>query len=340
MNWFVVDAAGEALRRTRRCLLEPFDLKKWLKLAIIVALAGGGSSSGYNVSTPNTGNSDLPGHPFSYIPDGNGFFYQITSMADLPLILAVVGTIGLFILILWYISSVMDFVFVESITKNDVRFWEYSKKYMKMGLNLFIIRFVLAIGFFAIFIMAALPLIIQIINDPSTSFMPMLIAGGMSLVAVILIISIFSAIIYSFIYLCIPIAMYDKIGIIEALEKVVATFRQDWKQMIGYWFGRFILWTGGGVVFGIIILSLILIPGLVFLFIDGIIYFALSGILQQSIIWLILAPFAAIEIALLILFSIMGMMPLHIFMKYHMLLFLEKWRPATTIPFFELTDES
>ncbi|UGV40559.1 hypothetical protein J7W08_10935 [Methanococcoides orientis] len=340
MDWFVVNAVGKALRRTRQCLLEPFDLKKWLKLAIIVALAGGGGSSGYNGSTPNTGNSDLPDLPFSYIPNGNVFVDQITSTPDLPLILAIVGSIGLFILILWYISSVMDFVFVESITKNDVRLWESSKRYMRMGLNLFIIRFVLAIGFFAIFIMAALPLIIQMINDPATSFMPMLIAGGMSLVAIILIIWIFSTIIYSFIYLCIPISMYDEIGIIEALEKVVATFRQDWKQMIAYWFGRFILWTGGGVAFGIIILLLMLMPGLLFLLIDGIIYFALSEIVQQSIIWLILAPFAAIEIALLILFSIMGIMPLHVFMKYHMLVFLEKWSKDTTIPFFELADEN
>ncbi|WP_135603827.1 hypothetical protein [Methanococcoides sp. NM1] len=100
------------------------------------------------------------------------------------------------------------------------------------------------------------------------------------------------------------------------------------------------LWAGGGVVFGIIILFIVLIPGLLFLFIDGIIYFALSGIVQQSIIWLILAPIGIIEIAVLILLSIMGIMPLHIFMKYHMLAFLKKWRPDTTIPFFDLADES
>ncbi|WP_445474288.1 DUF7544 domain-containing protein [Methanococcoides methylutens] len=340
MDWFVIDAAGEALRRTRKCLLEPFDIKKWLKLAIIVTLAGGGGSSGYNGSTSNTGNGNLPELPFSNIPNGSGFIDQITSMPDLPLILAIAGSIGLFILILWYISSVMDFVFVESITKNDVRFREYSKKYLRMGLNLFIIRFVLAIGFFAIFMMTALPMVLQMINDPSTSFLPMLIAGGLSLVAVILMISIFSAIIYSLIYLCIPIAMYDQVGIIEALEKVVATFMQDWKQMLGYWFGRFMLWAGGGVVFGIIMLFVALIPGLLFLFIDGIIYFALSGIVQQNILWLILAPIGIIEIALLILLSIMAIMPLHIFMKYHMLVFLKKWRPDTIIPFFEIEDES
>lgn len=340
MDWFVIDAAGEALKRTRRCLLEPFDLKKWLKLAIIVALAGGGSGSGYNGSTANTGSSELPELPFSNLQNGNGFIEQITTMPDLPLILAIVGFIALFILILWYISSVMDFVFVESITKNEVRFWEYSKKYLKMGMNLFIIRFVLAIGFFAIFIMAALPLILQIINDPSTSFWPMLIAGGLSLIAVILMISIFSSIINSFIYLCIPIAMYDHVGIIEALEKVVATFRQDWKQMIGYWFGRFMLWAGGGVVFCILMLFIVLIAGLFFLFLDASLYFVFSWIVQQSAIWLLLAPLAVIEIALLILLSMMGIMPLHVFMKYHLLVFLKKWRPDTTIPFFELADEN
>ncbi|WP_135603829.1 hypothetical protein [Methanococcoides sp. NM1] len=91
MDWIVIDAAGEALRRTRKCLLEPFDLKKWLKLAIIVALAGGRGSSGYNGSTSNTGIGDLPDIPFSNIPNGNEFIDQIASMPDLPLILAIVG---------------------------------------------------------------------------------------------------------------------------------------------------------------------------------------------------------------------------------------------------------
>jgi hypothetical protein len=339
MNWFVADAVGEAFKRTRKCLLEPFDLMKWFKLAIIVALAGGGGSSGYNGSAPNTETSELPQLPFFDPAKGNGFIDQITTMPDLPIIIAIIGFIVLLILIFWYISSVMDFVLVESVTKNDVRLREYAKKYMRMGLNLFIIRLVLAIGFFAIFVMTALPMILQIINDPSGNFWPMLIAGGLSLIVVILMISIFSSIINSFIYLCIPIAMYDQVGIIEALEKVVATFRQDWKQIIGYWLGRFLLWAGGGVAFSILVLVILLIPGLLFLLIDGILYFILSEILQQSIIWLVLAPFAIIEIVLLILLSIMAIMPLHIFMKYHMLVFLKKWRPLTTIPFFELADE-
>ncbi|MEL4306002.1 DUF7544 domain-containing protein [Methanococcoides sp. LMO-2] len=340
MTWFVADAVGESFKRTRKCLLEPFNLMKWFKLAIIVALAGGGGSSGYNGSTSDYQTRELPQLPFFDPANGNRFLDPITSMQDLPIIIAIIGSIILLVLIFWYISSVMDFVLVESVTKNEVRLREYTRKYMRMGLNLFVMRLVLAIGFFAIFAMAALPMILQIINDPSGNFWPMLIAGGLSLIAIILMISIFSSIIYSFIYLCIPIAMYDQVGIIEALEKVVATFRQDWKQIIGYWAGRFLLWAGGGVAFGILALTIILIPGLLFLLIDGIIYFILSEILQQSIIWLALAPFAIIEIVLLIMLSIMAIMPLHIFMKYHMLVFLKKWRPLTTIPFFELTDEN
>ncbi|WP_440952925.1 DUF7544 domain-containing protein [Methanococcoides sp. FTZ1] len=340
MNWFVVDAAGEAFKRTRSCLLEPFELKKWLKLAIIVALAGGGSSSGYNGSIPNTETGDFPQLPFFDPAKGNGFLEQITTMPDLPALIAIIGAIALLILIFWYISSVMDFVLVESVTKNDVRLREYAKKYMRMGLNLFIIRIVLAIGFFAIFAMAALPMIVQIISDPTGNFWPMLIAGGLSLIAVILMISVFSSIINSFIHLCIPIAMYDQIGIIEALEKVVATFRQDWKQITGYWLGRFLLWTGGRVVFSILALIVLLIPGLIFLLIDGIIYFALSEMLQQRVIWMVVTSLAIIEIIVLALLSIVTIMPLHIFMKYHMLVFLKKWRPATTIPFFELEDEN
>ena len=47
MSWYVVDAVDRAFDRTKKCLLEPFDFWKWLKLAIIVALIGGGGS-GFN----------------------------------------------------------------------------------------------------------------------------------------------------------------------------------------------------------------------------------------------------------------------------------------------------
>ncbi|MGM0770390.1 MAG: DUF7544 domain-containing protein [Halobacteriota archaeon] len=280
----------------------------------------------------------MPQLPFFEPANWNVFPEAIKTIPDLPIIIAIIGSITLLILILWYISSVMDFVLVESVTKNDVRLVEYAKKYMKMGLNLFIIRLVLTIVFFALFVMTALPMIFELINGTSGNFWPMLIAGGFSLVAVIMMISIFSSIINSFIHLCIPIAMYDNTGIIEALEKVVATFRQDWIQIVGYWFGRVLLWTGGGVVFGILMFIVLLIPGLLFLLIDRIIYFVLSEIMQQGLIWLILAPFAFIEIVVLIILSIMTMMLLKIFMKYHMLVFLKKWRPTTTIPFFEIED--
>ena len=88
MNWFVVDAAGEAFKRTRSCLLEPFDLKKWIKLAIIVALAGGGGSSGYNSSTPQTETGEFPQLPFFDPAKGNGFIDQITAIPDLPVLIA------------------------------------------------------------------------------------------------------------------------------------------------------------------------------------------------------------------------------------------------------------
>ncbi|ABE52830.1 DUF7544 domain-containing protein [Methanococcoides burtonii] len=338
MSWFVVDAVDVAFKRTRVALLEPFAIWKWIKLAIIIALASGGGGQGYNGPSSNSDFQDTSSLPFSEIPTLSSFIDQI-SIPDISWVIAAFIIILVLVLLFGYFASVMDLVLVESVTKNDVRFREYSAKFLRMGLDLFIVRLVLRIVYLGIFLMAALPLIMQIVHNPSTNLLPLLIASSPSLIVVIIALSIISSIINSFIVLCIPIAMYSYTGFIESLERVIANFRRDWKQMFVYWLGRMVLWALGSIAVVILVLVLILIPILLFSIIDAVIYFVLSMIIGEAA-WIIIAPIAFIEIILLMLISIMGAVPLRVFMKYHMLTFIEKWDPEMNIPLFDVLENS
>lgn len=338
MSWFVVDAVDVAFKRTRVALLEPFDIWKWIKLAIIIALASGGGGQGYNGPSSNSDFQDTNSSPFSEIPTLNSFIDQI-SMPDLSWVIAAFIIILVLILLFGYIASVMDLVLVESVTKNDVRIREYSTKFLRMGLDLFILRLVLRIVYMGIFLVAALPIIMQIIQEPSTNLLPLLIASSPSLIAIIIILSVISSIINSFIVLCIPVTMYSSTGFIESLERVIANFRRDWKQMFAYWIGRMLLWALGSIAVLILVFALILIPILLFFIIDALIFFVLSMMVGETA-WIIIAPIVFIEIILLILISMMGAVPLRVFMKYHVLTFIEKWDSGMNIPLYDVLENS
>lgn len=132
MSWFVVDAVDVALKRTRVALLEPFDIWKWIKLAIIVALASGGGGQGYNGPSSNSAFQDANSSPFSEIPTLSSFIDQIP-MPDLSWMSAAFIIIIVLVLLFGYFASVMDLVLVESVTKNDVRIREYSAKFLRKG---------------------------------------------------------------------------------------------------------------------------------------------------------------------------------------------------------------
>lgn len=340
MGWHVLDAVGKAFERTRKCLIEPFNFWKWLKLTIIVLLAGGGANfgnSGFNVSDTN---GDISNIQIGEMGSIGHAFDQISSFLNLNLIIAGIILLVLFLIILWYISNVMQFVFVDSIVKNDVKFWESSRKYLGMGFNLFIIRVILFLIFFSLIVIAALPLILQIINEPSENFLQTMFADLILIMSVILVVGITSAIIDSFINLCIPLAIYQKTGIIAAFKKVLRNFKADWEQIIVYWVGRIILWIGGGIAVSIVLLLVVIILGVILLLIDTALYFILSALLSgyQDLIWIILAPIAFIQVIVAAVIILMGSMPLDVFMKYHAITFLERWYPNAGIPFFDIEE--
>ncbi|MBP2029083.1 hypothetical protein J2755_000003 [Methanohalophilus levihalophilus] len=343
MSWYVADALDGAYRRTKSCLLEPFDFWKWMKLAIIVMLIGGSGSnfnSGGDIFSSDysdSGTSDEFNVLFEEI-------FEFFSDPNLVLILTIVFFILILILFFSYVSSVMDFVFVDSLVSNDVRFWEYTRKYLGKGLGLFGFRILITIIFLALIALVSLPVILLLIESSANGFSDFTFAGYfasiMLALAGIIVLSIVGAMVDSFVNLAIPVALYRESGIISAFSDVFRQFRKDWKQIVVYWFGRILLGLGVGIAFGILLLIVMLAVGLVFAIMDVMIYFALSALIPGSdtLIWIILGPIIAIQFIILILVLALVGMPASVFMKYHMLTFLQQWYPEVEIPVFDMQE--
>jgi hypothetical protein len=342
MSWYVADAIDRSVERTKKCLLEPFDFWKWMKLAIMVLFIGGAGfngGSGGNYSFDESDISSVPATPAG----ATDIIQQIDSWAAANLFEIAFVLILLFVfflLLFTFISSVMEFVFVESLVKNDVRFWEYSRRYLGKGLGLFLLR--LLIGLFMLIIIAAISLpFIYSALDGSAANVPDFPESNvflflLLLFAIILVLVVAGSLISSFIGLSIPVALYTGNNIFRALSMVLRKFRQDAGQIVLYWIGRIVLSIAAAIVVGILALVIIVAAVLIVLVIDGLLYLAITTLLPESIlVWIVLVPLIFIQFILFILALAFVSMPAQVFLRYHLLTFLQVWYPEITIPVFD-----
>ena len=151
---------------------------------------------------------------------------------------------------------------------------------------------------------------------------------------VALILAVLGGIISSFISLAIPVVMYQEVGMITAIRKIMGRFKEDWKQIVVYWVVRFFAWLAGAIVVGMAALILFIVIFLILLIPALILYFILSALGQGSVSFLfraVMIPYGLISLVVLILFLLIVCVPLPVFMKYHLLTFMQMWYPDMKI---------
>ncbi len=342
MSWYVIDALDRAIERTRTCLLEPFDIWKWLKLAFIVFFIGGAGSNFRSVGNDGSydGSFDTTSSDLSWIPQGfidimTSIFDQIASYSSWTLVLFALIMIFLFVIIMGLIGSVMEFVLVASLVSNEVRIIDYFRKYLGAGLSLFVLRVAIFILLLLAVAIVALPLFFLLGPGIEWDMSGMrILVFIFLLIVVILVLAVAGGIINSFISMAIPVSMYSGHGIFSALLSVFGQFRNDWKQIVIYWIGRLVLAIATGIIVLILALIGLIVVGLVFLLVDVVLYFGLSTIFSDTVVWLLFIPVLIVEFILFLFSMAFVGMPVSVFMKYHMLTFLEKWYPIE-IPVFD-----
>jgi hypothetical protein len=346
MSWYAIDAIDRAFSRTKKALLEPFDFWKWVKLAIIVFFVGGlggsnygGQGTNYQMGSEDFGNDFpaiepgvMPVFPYDISRDGLSYIQSIDPVA---IIAAAVIFFILLVVVFSYISSIMEFVFVESLVKNEVRLWAYSKKFMGKGFNLLLIRLSIVLLFFIIFVLALLPFIPVFITESPDFAIPAFIGGIFWIFGVIILLALIGAVINSFLSLAIPLSIYRDTGILSAFKMVYRNFRKNWQEVLVYWFIRFLLGIGISLLALILFVILVLTLTIVFLIIDGILYYLFSTFVSEPMLWILLIPFALAELLFIFATLLMLSVPVAVFLKYHLLSFLENWFVGSDIPFFD-----
>ncbi len=342
MSWYAIGAVDRALSRTREALLEPFDFWKWVKLAIIIFLLGGvssyGNSSSYNIGSEDLKNNfpiiepgKMPDLPFDMHSIAFGYIYQVPNLATVT---AIIASFILMIFIFLYISSIMEFVFVESLVRNEVKFWAYSRRFLGKGFRLLLVRLAIGLVLLAFFGILLLPLIPLIREVPSDFSLSASLGGILWVVGVIIVLVLLALAIDSLLSLAIPLAIYRNKGILSAFKLVLENFRKSWHEVVVYWFVRLLLYIGVAVLAIFLFVVVALVLGLAFLIFDVALYFLFSSLLSELLLWLLLLPFIVIELILILGISLFLSVPLSVFLKYHMLSFLEAWYKDAEIPFF------
>jgi hypothetical protein len=234
MDWYVIDAVEVAYKRTKRCLFEPFDFWKWVKLAIILMLVGGGSGHGGNSFNSFSNSGVDSGYGSDYVSNYNPLdpIDDVIDFMFSAAVLPVIMLILLLIIVFMYISSVMEFVLVESLVSNNVRFWEYTRRFLGRGFQLFLIRIAALLLSLLALALIVLPFII-LFGMPSGDHLWLSLIGGMMMVVFLLIVFLLIAsVLGSFVSISIPVAMYRNIGMMSAILEVLRKFRLDWQQIM------------------------------------------------------------------------------------------------------------
>jgi hypothetical protein len=151
----VMDAIEAALERTKRTLLQPFDLRKWLALGFCAFLATlGQSGGGYTGGNPlGGGKGDELDRVVPWVLE------HLSLVLTLGAVILLVG-LALGILLTW-LSSRGEFMFLDGVARDRAEVVEPWRRFRRRGNSLFVFRVILGlIGFGAILLIAVAGLLL------------------------------------------------------------------------------------------------------------------------------------------------------------------------------------
>ncbi len=304
----VLDAA---INRTKS-LLWPFNLGVWLRIAVIsffVGSSGGGFNFPGSYSSSNAPGGGMPGM-------GDAL------MSNLGIILLIIAVILIFVLVMWLIGAIFQFVFVDCLRTGEVSLRRYFGPRAGQGFRLFL--FELGLGLI-IFLLIAIPVVLLIISAggfvsriASLAVVPFILV----LIAAIFLLALLIGLVMLFtIDFVVPIMVRDDCGVIDGWRTCWGIIRTEWKQALVYAVAKFLL----GIATGIIMLIAVIIAALAIAIpfvIIGILAAAAGGPVPVYIALLVLFFVVMLPVGLLI------SVPFVTFLRYYSLEVLAAIAPA------------
>lgn len=263
-----IDAISPAFEHTRRRLLEPFQFRKWARLAVITLLSGelGGGGGG------GGGNFRLPAEPSK--EDFLHSFLQSSArdrvMEFLPWILAGAAAVLALILIFLFIHSIFRFVLFDAVLFDRYRLREGWGRWQTQGASFF--RWQLCLLF--VFLVGAAVLVggplyyawqAGLLRDIQRNF-GAIFGGGLLIFFVfagfIIVLAIIALLAKDFV---VPVMALENIGVLEGWRRAFSLLGPEKLSVTGYVLMKILLAIAAGILFGIIgvIVLLILLTPLV-----------------------------------------------------------------------------
>ncbi|MUW15083.1 hypothetical protein GJ633_10755 [Halorubrum sp. CBA1125] len=253
MALHAVENVEEAFGVTRE-FLTPIDVRRWLKLALVVFFVGSGVSfptAQFNTSTPS-GDVSNGGFPFSLPVD------------VVTLVIAIV-TVGLLLVGLFaLIGAIMEFVLIESLRTGEVSLRRHWRQRWRQGLRLFGFRIAIGLPMVALIAGWIALLVVPILTGrgPAVPFTVFLVG-----IPVVFLISVLYALVAGLTTVfVVPLMIQADSGVLAAWRRLWGSIKTAWKQYLAYVVIAFLLTVAAGIIASIvvgIIAVVLLIPVLI-----------------------------------------------------------------------------
>ncbi|MFC6729513.1 hypothetical protein ACFQDG_12745 [Natronoarchaeum mannanilyticum] len=321
MPWHALEALDDALTATREFLL-PFSLRRWLTLAVVAFFVSGATafepSPSFSFGDGAVGGGPEPGPPD---PAGIGLFTGELTASQLQLLVALVAVLLIVGLVLAYVATVLEFVFVEILRDREVQIRGRFGRYTDAGASLFLFR--LAVG--VVVLSAVLGVVALVV-----------LTGGLFVIALVLLSPAFLLVGVGLWLLLaftadfvVPAMIVEEAGVVDGWRAFWPELRAEWRQYAAYALARIVLGGVAGVGAGIGFVAAGVPLGIPFGIVAGGL-FLIGQAIGSSAIGLALAGAVAALwlIAVLVVGTTFVQVPIQTYLRYYSLLVLGAVSPA------------
>ncbi|MFB6135053.1 MAG: hypothetical protein ABEJ55_08705 [Halanaeroarchaeum sp.] len=249
MALHAIDDLTDAFDATKAFLL-PFDLGRWLRLAVISLFVASSSGWGSGMAPSNPAQfSAGPGTPTTGPAPGDVggqiAHFVATNLLAIVAVLLVLFALGL---ILAWLASVFEFAFLASISREEVHVRSYVAEFSGPGTRLFGFRVVFGLLVAAVFGGGALltlgPALLT--GDPSLALFFVLV------LPLFVVLGALASVVYVFTTAFVaPIMLLEDRGVISGWRRFWGVLRANWKQFGTFAVVGVFVMIGVGIVAGI-----------------------------------------------------------------------------------------
>jgi len=312
MSYRAVENLEVAYEATKELLL-PFELRRWLVVAVVAFFVSG--TTGFNVNT-NLSALDVP--DAVPVPDpGVG----LGAGLGLVEVLALAGVVVLVALIAAYTAAVLEFVFVRMVSDRAIRIRGYFGETRSKGTSLFAFRLLLALFTISmvIFVVGAV-LVAGVVGAViAVVLSPVFLLAFLALALV-------SRLTVDFV---VPVMLADDIGIVAGWRRFIPELRTNLTEYAVYILVRVALGVVAGIVVAVGFTAVGIVVSIPFLTLAALVLLVESAAGLGSVIFLLLAGiFTLAVLVVVVVATTLVQVPVQTYLRYYSLFVLGDVSPA------------